>query len=580
MTMRLHDSSFLSFNGEPITGRIPPRVLVAGSQALTAQQQAGVAHAYKLFCDAKRIAPTGYLTQHRTLVDGTFITMTSIQDVDAVRVVPPIARLQLGYELLPAFWMDAPADGDPLPDPINSATWTHMPYLSTHLPTLREDFRVKHPGNQNWYDSREDSPVKGLVLSWWGLAKDRYGAHATYPLTMVGPSSDGTYTDLFCNGVVIGQFSEAIYGACITDIDGVQTVCVVTCGTHSFATTGGQQTRYGTSVSSYDPSNTISVHDATHRVSFTLRRAALPSRARKEFAFSLLTFTSAGSFTAGTFGTAFDVGGTAYWFTNPARLKATDSIRFNASGTQGVLPASGFVDTFGNAGTADSIAYLLLDPRDGTLSSVLNQPGSFVDSTLIPAGMQAYFDGLASAPPATVAMRGAWFDYVEDTLVYAAFGNAFDGATLDTIYLYLSDGAITYSYTGGALTTAATSDWTRITGDMRRRFVNAWNLEATTRVQYLDGTKLVDTTAALPGGYTKENAMSFGWEGCATSFDGRLIIDRNNDAVQGWVDGVEVTADLDAVTDLNFQDIQYPVLCGPLLRNRGAAKPQLEYVKG
>lgn len=91
--MKLNDPSFLSFAGEPITGRIPPRTLVAGNGALTPQQQAGVAHAFKLFKDATRVSVGGYLVRNRVLPDGTLVRMesqgTGGAAIDTVYVVPP-----------------------------------------------------------------------------------------------------------------------------------------------------------------------------------------------------------------------------------------------------------------------------------------------------------------------------------------------------------------------------------------------------------------------------------------------------------------------------------------------------------
>lgn len=83
---RLNDPSFIGFDGEPVTGRVPPRLFVYGE--MSPKQRGMVAHVYKLFCDAKRVNVGGFLVQNRRLDDGTRVKMMALQGQDHVVVWP------------------------------------------------------------------------------------------------------------------------------------------------------------------------------------------------------------------------------------------------------------------------------------------------------------------------------------------------------------------------------------------------------------------------------------------------------------------------------------------------------------
>lgn len=88
--MSLFNQGRTSFNGDPITGRVPTQLVVFAPPGVTmnAAQEGGVAHAYKLFCDAVSVSPfpNGYHVQNRRLVDGTTIRMTANGTVHQVLV--------------------------------------------------------------------------------------------------------------------------------------------------------------------------------------------------------------------------------------------------------------------------------------------------------------------------------------------------------------------------------------------------------------------------------------------------------------------------------------------------------------
>lgn len=107
--MSLQSHHFITFGGAPVTGRIPPQMIVEGGGTLTREQYGAVAHAYKLFCDARLVSIGDYLVRHRTLADGTRVTMTSLQGRDTVRVTPPPRVLQL---VLADTFMGVPTDAE------------------------------------------------------------------------------------------------------------------------------------------------------------------------------------------------------------------------------------------------------------------------------------------------------------------------------------------------------------------------------------------------------------------------------------------------------------------------------------
>lgn len=85
--MRVNNPDYLTFGGQPITGRIPPTMVVDGG-VLTQEQYSGVIHAYKLFCDMTKLALGDYQIANRILKDGTRVRMISINKADTVLVWP------------------------------------------------------------------------------------------------------------------------------------------------------------------------------------------------------------------------------------------------------------------------------------------------------------------------------------------------------------------------------------------------------------------------------------------------------------------------------------------------------------
>ncbi|AMO36405.1 hypothetical protein [Thauera humireducens] len=82
---RLQNHNWIGFNGEPITGRVPPRLIVYGPD-LTGQQRGEVFHAYKLFTEACGVAIGDYHIRNRVLSDGSRVRCASFMGQDVVEV--------------------------------------------------------------------------------------------------------------------------------------------------------------------------------------------------------------------------------------------------------------------------------------------------------------------------------------------------------------------------------------------------------------------------------------------------------------------------------------------------------------
>lgn len=84
----LVNQQWIGLSGEPVTGRIPPRLLVMNGVEPTPGQMGLIAHHYKLLTYALHTAVVPYMVQERTLVDGTRIRMVSNYGTDTVMVWP------------------------------------------------------------------------------------------------------------------------------------------------------------------------------------------------------------------------------------------------------------------------------------------------------------------------------------------------------------------------------------------------------------------------------------------------------------------------------------------------------------
>jgi len=170
--MIFNNPNFVTFAGEPITGRTPTKTVVLGDWPMTQAQQGGVAHAYKLFCDTVRLSPAGYHVQNRVLQDGSRVRMIPNNGLDTVTVWPAGG----GRPTVEYFFRGVPSSSTNkrgVEDLGPSGRWTN--YLTMPMPAkLRKAGALAdHPGHVTW--AGEGFKVNGqeAILSWRGPG-DRY----------------------------------------------------------------------------------------------------------------------------------------------------------------------------------------------------------------------------------------------------------------------------------------------------------------------------------------------------------------------------------------------------------------------
>lgn len=212
--MKLHDPSFLSFHGEPITGRAPPQLRVYGNEgALTAAQYGAVAHAYKLFRDALLVAPDqNYLVQNRLLEDGTRVRMVSISGRDEVFVWPVGGKPRpidlAGYILLPRD--DAHASGWDVSGKPDSARAYLAADQKLTVPVAPQLHVKLNAGAVDWRGS------SGVILTWDHNGNNRYDT-AMWNTVFYGTNQDAASQGIYYKGTKIntpaGVSAAAIFGS-------------------------------------------------------------------------------------------------------------------------------------------------------------------------------------------------------------------------------------------------------------------------------------------------------------------------------------------------------------------------------
>lgn len=83
--MSLANKNWVGLDGTPVTGAVPPQLLVMQGK-LTPERHGAVAHAYHLFCLAKATAVGEFFISNRVLTDGTRVRCESMQKIDRVLV--------------------------------------------------------------------------------------------------------------------------------------------------------------------------------------------------------------------------------------------------------------------------------------------------------------------------------------------------------------------------------------------------------------------------------------------------------------------------------------------------------------
>lgn len=186
--MSLLNSAWISFAGEPITGKVPPRMVIhaAPGFALSHAQYSAVAHAFKLFKDAVAGSPHAgmYHVQNRKLPDGSVLRMVSNSGLDMVDVWP-VGGVSSG--LASDLFIAIPASMDHMDGYLPPEAQFGMPkvvlrwrkYLKQPMPDP-----VPEPWNLVWGPPLSDHP--GHIT--WSSAKFKLAGHEVQ-LSWRGPDS-------------------------------------------------------------------------------------------------------------------------------------------------------------------------------------------------------------------------------------------------------------------------------------------------------------------------------------------------------------------------------------------------------
>ena len=201
--MSLVNQNWIGLNGEPVTGRVPPRMVVMNGVEPSPQQMGMIAHHYKLLTYMMKVSVIPYMVQERTLVDGTRVRVVSSYGVDTVMVwpAPPRAQLPLpfvaypvyvGLDFLPVYDRAVIENGfiDPLYPPEPKFT-EEPPEIPTGLGASHIEYRMSskvndHPTNPTSVTTVEIRMMRGDVElgSWTGTA-------STYWWTYLGSEVKG-----------------------------------------------------------------------------------------------------------------------------------------------------------------------------------------------------------------------------------------------------------------------------------------------------------------------------------------------------------------------------------------------------
>lgn len=586
---RLHDPPFIEFDGTPVTGRVPPLLRVMEGRQLTPQQYGGVSHAYKLFRNAVGTMVGDYLVQHRVLPDGTRVRMESMQGRDVVYVWPTGGVDSGFFRMFPAFWLNEPAHGAPAPATPEYGTWTNVPYANGKTLATKRTFWKAHPGNMTWRSTRAESKTAGIVLSWWGLSKSRYGADWACPVDAQQPKD---YGKLFVNGTLVADFDgpdyphswpTAIIGACITLVGGAPTISVMTSRWGSQQDIDGQRSLFYRGYGLYGPQSGGARIGTAGCYGFvvptiTTYHARLPADFMDKGVIKPVPFTTVNSTTLSQW-LVINNNGNQFWL-HQVYMHLTAGMKINESGTEGVLDI--FATTTGpipSNGTGTAMVAVFLDPRTGAVSGWMS-----VDDPRAQMWAENNHSGHA-------------FDYEGDELVVAAQRWQGDAATPNSVprelfhskygvlmadptaqassdppeALWRYDWSVFGDQRAG-VTVFVGANWPGSTNTFTHQTIGWWNMAAHV---FVKGALVRSVYKTF---YISTNSwMLFfeGYEGADSSFDGRMAIIRFFAEVMIFADDADVTPTIPSA-----QDIRYPVLNGPMAWGNGSTARPKQYVYG
>lgn len=244
--------AFITFDGESIPGRVPPRLIVRDNP-MSKDQHNAVKHVYQKFARHNGLSLAGYHVNEARLSDGTRVRMESNNGVDRVTVWPGRSGYESLFDIRPlALFVSLDAPFGVLPGPPvyapSAVGVTPTASLWSNPPLAREkDLEFSHgyrstfdsqnpaysfPGTMDWYDDRGiESPNFGLVITWWPKYSDRYGSviiekysdpglHNRKSIGLVDRNFRHSATlerHVWCNGILIAvlPIGLTVEGACL-----------------------------------------------------------------------------------------------------------------------------------------------------------------------------------------------------------------------------------------------------------------------------------------------------------------------------------------------------------------------------
>lgn len=204
---RLINQNWIGLNGEPVTGRVPPQLIMMEG-VLTPRQYAQVTHAYQMFCMGKLTSTTDYFVADRRLTDGTRVRCESMQGRDRVLVwsvapkgSPEIQPLNFQFQWAKLRGTAAETDA--------FYSWRRCERRSP--PATYTGFpETEYPGNFTW--SSKKIRVKGrMVQLSWGVPR----AYSYDPESTTGLWVDGAKVRRFNPAGMEVSTSKAFMAACI-----------------------------------------------------------------------------------------------------------------------------------------------------------------------------------------------------------------------------------------------------------------------------------------------------------------------------------------------------------------------------
>lgn len=219
---RFHNPEWLNFQGEPVSGKQPPREFIFGE--LTQHQHAMVAHAYKLFCDAYTTAIGEYMVRNRVLEDGTRVRLEHhVGQQDAVYVWPAGGggkqQLPHGFAVVTNWNRPVIFKRSTVPSVAWATDASEVPQAKNDIETTNQVFRLRGPSA---YFLHPMVRAKGAAPMLWDYLKHKAASVSTtspvVPLCMpVGSTYKSHPAHFSYENLVLGPDGATIYTMTLAD---------------------------------------------------------------------------------------------------------------------------------------------------------------------------------------------------------------------------------------------------------------------------------------------------------------------------------------------------------------------------